>query len=39
MLELEEMLLRWEEEVKDGKPVTEVEGLLTKMARVRSHTL
>ena len=35
VLELEETLLRWEEEVKEGKPAGEVEGLLAKMARVR----
>ena len=34
-LELEEMLLRWEEEVKEGKPVGEVGGLLKKMAAVK----
>ena len=28
VLEMEEMLLRWEEEVKEGKPVGEVGGLL-----------
>ena len=35
VLEMEEMLLRWEEEVKEGKPVGEVGGLLKKMATVK----
>ena len=35
VLELEEMMLRWEEEVKEGKPVGEVGGLLKKMAQVK----
>merc|ERR1719319_1291285 len=35
VLELEEVMLRWEEEVKDGTTkATEVEVLLAKMARV-----
>ena len=36
VLELEETMLRWEEEVKDGtSKVTQVEPLLAKMSRVR----
>ena len=35
VLEMEEILLRWEEEVKEGKPVSEVKELLAKMCRVK----
>ena len=35
ILEMEELLLRWEEEVKEGKPAGEVGGLLKKMALVQ----
>ena len=35
VLELEEMMLRWEEEVKEGKSEREVGGLLKKMSEVK----
>ena len=35
VLELEEVLLRWEEEVKEGKPEGEVGSLLKKMCQVK----
>jgi len=35
VLEMEEILLRWEEEVKEGKPMTEIKELLAKMCRVK----
>jgi len=35
VLELEEIMLRWEEEVKDGKPASQIDPLLAKMAKVR----
>ena len=35
VLEMEEMLLRWEEEVKEGKPANDVKDLLTKMVQVK----
>ena len=31
VLEMEELLLRWEEEVKEGKPANEVNDLMKKM--------
>ena len=35
VLEMEELLLRWEEEVKEGKPANEVKDLLKKMVAVK----
>ena len=35
VLEMEELLLRWEEEVKEGKPANEVKELLKKMVGVK----
>eukprot|EP00090_Calanus_glacialis_P018970 TRINITY_DN29292_c0_g1_i1.p1 TRINITY_DN29292_c0_g1~~TRINITY_DN29292_c0_g1_i1.p1 ORF type:complete len:701 (-),score=284.90 TRINITY_DN29292_c0_g1_i1:56-2104(-) len=35
VLEMEEIMLRWEEEVKEGKPMSEVKDLLSKMCRVK----
>jgi len=35
VLEMEEFMLRWEEEVKEGKPSTDVKGLLSKMSQVK----
>jgi len=35
VLEMEEIVLRWEEEVKEGRPASEVKELLAKMCRVK----